>query len=59
MAQRRVRILHAVGTMDPGGIEVWLLNVLKYIDRDLFEFHFCTFGPHPGLLAGDVEIIGN
>jgi glycosyltransferase involved in cell wall biosynthesis len=58
MAQRRVRILHAVGTMDPGGIEVWLLNVLKYIDRDLFEFHFCTFGSHPGLLAGDVERLG-
>ncbi len=58
MAQRRVRILHAVGTMDPGGVETWLLNVLKYIDRDLFEFHFCTFGPHPGLFAGEVERLG-
>ncbi len=51
-------ILHAVGTMDPGGVEVWLLNVLKYIDRDLFEFHFCTFGPKPGLFADEVERLG-
>jgi len=55
MGQRRMRILHVVGTMDPGGVETWLLNVMKYIDRDLFEFHFCTFGPHPGLFAGEVE----
>jgi glycosyltransferase involved in cell wall biosynthesis len=44
--------------MDPGGVETWLLNVLKYIDRDLLEFHFCTFGPNPGLFAGEVERLG-
>jgi glycosyltransferase involved in cell wall biosynthesis len=44
--------------MDPGGVETWLINVLKYIDRDLLEFHFCTFGPKPGLLAGEVERLG-
>jgi glycosyltransferase involved in cell wall biosynthesis len=44
--------------MDPGGVETWLLNVLKYIDRDLLEFHFCTFGPKPGLFAGEVESLG-
>ena len=53
-----IRVLHTVGSMDPGGIETWLINVLKYIDRDLLEFHFCTFGPRPGLLAGEVETLG-
>jgi glycosyltransferase involved in cell wall biosynthesis len=53
-----IRVLHTVGSMDPGGIETWLINVLKYIDRDLLEFHFCTFGLKPGLLAGEVERFG-
>jgi glycosyltransferase involved in cell wall biosynthesis len=53
-----IRVLHTVGSMDPGGVETWLINVLKYIDRDLIEFHFCTFGPKQGLLAGEVERLG-
>ena len=58
MAQRRVRILHVLGTMDPGGVETWLLSVLKHIDRDALEFHFCTFGRKPGLFANQVERLG-
>lgn len=58
MAQRRARVLHVIGTLDPGGTETWLLNTLKHIDRDLLEFHFCTFGPQPGLFAGEVERFG-
>jgi glycosyltransferase involved in cell wall biosynthesis len=44
--------------MDPGGVETWLINVLKHIDRSLLEFHFCTLGPKPGLFAGEVEKLG-
>jgi glycosyltransferase involved in cell wall biosynthesis len=58
MAQRRMRILHVLGTMDPGGVETWLINVLKYIDQDRLEFHFCTFGPKPGLFADEVQKFG-
>jgi glycosyltransferase involved in cell wall biosynthesis len=57
-ASRQVRILHALGTMDPGGVETWLMNVLRNIDRDRFQFHFCTFGSHPGLYAGEIEKLG-
>jgi glycosyltransferase involved in cell wall biosynthesis len=58
MSPRRLRILHALGTMDPGGVETWLLNVLRYIDRNRLEFHFCTFGEKPGIFAGEVEKLG-
>jgi glycosyltransferase involved in cell wall biosynthesis len=58
MPPRRLRILHALGTMDPGGVETWLLNVLRYIDRDRLEFHFCTFGEKPGIFAGEIEKLG-
>ena len=58
MAQSQLRILHALGTMDPGGVETWLLHVLRSIGRDRFQFHFCTFGPQPGLYASEVERLG-
>lgn len=59
MAERRIRILHALGSLDPGGVEMWLLNVLRHIERDKFQFDFCTFGPHPGLHASEAGKLGS
>jgi glycosyltransferase involved in cell wall biosynthesis len=53
-----VKVLHILGTMDPGGVETWLMHLLRNIDRDRFQFHFCTFGPQPGLYATEVERLG-
>jgi glycosyltransferase involved in cell wall biosynthesis len=58
MSQRRLRILHALGSLDPGGVETWLLGVLKHIDRGEFQFDFCTFGPRAGLRAREAEMLG-
>ena len=35
-----LRILHVVGGMNRGGIETWLMHILKYIDRDRFQMDF-------------------
>lgn len=59
MAQKQIRILHALGSLDPGGVETWLLNVLRNIDRDRFQFDFCTFGSQPGLRALEAEKLGS
>jgi glycosyltransferase involved in cell wall biosynthesis len=37
-----IRILHVVGGMDRGGVETWLMHVLRHIDRDLFQMDFLT-----------------
>jgi glycosyltransferase involved in cell wall biosynthesis len=58
MTQPRLRILHALGSFNPGGVETWLLNVLKHIDREQFQLDFCTFGPGAGLNAKEVERLG-
>lgn len=56
--QKQIRVLHVLGSMDPGGLETWLLQVLKDIDRDRFQLHFCTCGPQPGLWANEVARLG-
>jgi glycosyltransferase involved in cell wall biosynthesis len=35
-----VRILHVVGGMNPGGIETWLMHILRNIDRQQFQIDF-------------------
>lgn len=37
---RRLRILHIVGGMGRGGLETWLMHVLRHIDRGRFEMDF-------------------
>jgi glycosyltransferase involved in cell wall biosynthesis len=56
--RKQVRVVHVLGSMDPGGLETWLLQVLKDIDRDRFQLYFCTCGPQPGLLANEVTRLG-
>lgn len=38
--QGKLRILHVVGCMNRGGIETWLMHVLRHIDRDRFHIDF-------------------
>src|SRR6476469_699947 len=38
--QRPIRILHVVGGMNRGGVETWLMHVLRNIDRDRFHMDF-------------------
>jgi glycosyltransferase involved in cell wall biosynthesis len=38
--QQHLRILHVVGGMNRGGIETWLMHILRHIDRDRFQMDF-------------------
>jgi glycosyltransferase involved in cell wall biosynthesis len=49
-----IRILHVVAGMTRGGLETWLMNIMRRIDRDRFHFDFCTFTDR--LCAYDEEI---
>lgn len=40
MSGRPVKILHCVGAMARGGIENWLMDVMRNIDRGEFGFDF-------------------
>lgn len=36
----KIRVLHVVGQMDRGGTETLLMNLLRILDRDRFQFDF-------------------
>ncbi len=55
----RQHILHVLGSLNPGGIETWLLQVLQHIDRDQFQLDFCCLSGEPGQFAPQVEALGS
>lgn len=56
--QKQIRILHVLGSVNPGGVETWLLHVLADIDRDRFQFDFCLCGTQDGIYAAEVARLG-
>jgi glycosyltransferase involved in cell wall biosynthesis len=60
------KILHVIGRMDRGGVETWLMHVLRNIDRREFEFHFlvqtdvqCAYDMEIRSLGGKIHYAGN
>jgi glycosyltransferase involved in cell wall biosynthesis len=42
LSQRKlpIRILHVVGSMNRGGLETWLMHILRHIDCNIFQMDF-------------------
>lgn len=54
-----IRILHVVGGMNRGGIETWLMHVLRHIDRDRFHMDFLVHTAEPCAYDEEVYAIGS
>ncbi len=50
-----LRVLHVINALNRGGIEVWLLSVLRQIDRSECQMDFYCKGATAGALAGVAE----
>ena len=50
-----IRVLHLVTWLEMGGLEMWLLSMLKEIPRGAVGMDFCCKGPSVGGLAGTAE----
>ena len=44
--------------MDRGGAETWIVNVMRQIDRELFQFDFLVEGTMPGALDDEIRALG-
>ncbi|MFB2836053.1 glycosyltransferase family 1 protein [Floridanema evergladense] len=54
-----IRILHVVGQMVRGGIETWLMQVLRHIDRDRFLMDFLVLTTKPGDYDEEIRALGS
>jgi len=53
-----VRVLHFLKQLEPGGVETWLLNVLRNIDRERFQLDFLVQTDTPGVYDDEVKALG-
>jgi glycosyltransferase involved in cell wall biosynthesis len=56
---RRIRVLHIVGGMNRGGVETWLMHVLRHIDRERFQMDFMVHTAEPCSYDNEVRALGS
>jgi glycosyltransferase involved in cell wall biosynthesis len=54
-----IRILHVVGGMNRGGLETWLMHILRHIDRDRFQMDFLVHTEKPCPYDDEVRSLGS
>lgn len=55
---KRIRVLHALGQLNAGGVETWLVHVLRRIDRDRFGLDFVVSTDEVGSYDEEVRALG-
>lgn len=56
---RPIRILHVLGALNRGGVETWLLHLLRGIDRERFHMDFLVHAMAPGVYDVEVRALGS
>ncbi|MBD2387481.1 glycosyltransferase family 1 protein [Cylindrospermum sp. FACHB-282] len=57
--QSAIRILHVVGGMNRGGIETWLMHILRHIDRDRFQMDFLVHTTQKSAYDQEIRSLGS
>jgi len=52
------RILHVVGRMNPGGVESWIMHVLRTIDRQQYQMDILVQTNEPGSYDDEIRALG-
>ena len=53
-----IRVLHVIAWLNRGGIETWLMNMLRAADRGEVAMDFLCQGPGEGATAGEARELG-
>lgn len=53
------RILHVVGAMNRAGVETWLMQVLRRMERDRFPMHFLVHVNEPAAYDEEIQALGS
>lgn len=55
----RVKVLHILATVDQGGVETWLCNILSRFDRSNFQFDICYYRKTGDELKGCLDSVAS
>lgn len=55
---RPIRVLHQLAQMSRGGLETWLMYILRHLDRTQVQFDFCVSVDHPCDYDDEVRELG-
>lgn len=58
-ARRPVRVLHVVGAMNRGGVETWLMNMLRTVDRHQVRMDFLVHTAQPAAYDDEIRSLGS
>jgi glycosyltransferase involved in cell wall biosynthesis len=53
-----IRVLHVVGILQRGGVETWLMHVLRQLNRDQIQVDFLVQTDLPGAYDAEVAALG-
>lgn len=57
--EKPIHILHVVGGMNRGGIETWLMHILRHLDRDRFQMDFLVHTTQPCAYDDEIRALGS
>jgi hypothetical protein len=54
-----IRILHVVGGMNRGGVETWLMHILRKIDQQQFQMDFLVHDDQHYAYTDEIKSLGS
>ncbi len=57
-AKRPIRVLQVLGALNHGGIETWLLHVMRHVDRQALQFDFVVHSTKPAAYDDEMRALG-
>jgi glycosyltransferase involved in cell wall biosynthesis len=57
-SDRRIHVLHIIGGMGHGGVETWLMHILRHIDRGRFQMDFMVHTATPCPYDNEIRALG-
>jgi glycosyltransferase involved in cell wall biosynthesis len=57
--KRKIRVLHVLGRMNRGGVETWLMHVLRATDRSRYQLDFFVHTTEPSVFDEEILSLGS
>ena len=57
--KRKIHVLHVLGRMNRGGVETWLMHVLRATDRSRYQLDFFVQTTEPSVFDPEITALGS